>query len=559
MDKPASIGKYDLEQFLGGGMSHVYRARDRVLGRTVCVKILTPQGTSDPEVRERFLQEARMAGNFCHDNVVSIYDFGEEDGKPFLVMEYLRGETLRTLMDEKRVGNVRQVLQIALQLARALECVHAQNIIHRDIKPENVHVNAQGTVKLMDFGIAKTRGLNLTQAGFILGTPYYMAPEQIRGDEITPAIDVYAFGVLLYEMLAGQKPFRAETPEAIFYAILNQNADLQPLDKPGIPFEARQLVARCMSKMAQDRPQSFLEIGNLLEGCIAAETVVQPIPQTATAAVPAQKEPQPEQKSAPAMGWWIGAGIALLLAGAAVWFVFRPKPAVVQQKAAITTAAAPPTTIDTPTGSMVLVPAGSFVFGNGADQVTKNLPAFYIDKTEVSNAAWASYCRQAGCTVPSGNTDLPITGVSLTDAKAFAQWAGKRIPTTEEWEKAARGPDGNKFPWGNDANAALANVKGTQLAAVNDYPNGADQYGALQLAGNAWELVDTPGGPPSPQLLKMFAALKPPATGTEPWAIMRGGSYRTPLEAAAGWEFARIPARLTGPDIGFRCVKDVPK
>src|SRR5579862_2725603 len=131
MEHPASIGKYDLEEFLGGGMSHVYRAKDRLIGRTVCIKVLTPQGTSDPEVRDRFLQEARMAGNFCHDNVVAIYDFGEDNGNPFLVMEYLRGKSLRALITEGRVGGLGDILQIALQLARALECVHAQNIIHR--------------------------------------------------------------------------------------------------------------------------------------------------------------------------------------------------------------------------------------------------------------------------------------------------------------------------------------------------------------------------------------------------------------------------------------------
>lgn len=549
MDEPASIGKYDLEEFLGGGMSHVYRARDRVLGRTVCVKILTPQGTADPEVRERFLQEARMAGNFCHDNVVSIYDFGEESGKPFLVMEYLRGETLRNLMDRGRIQGVREILQIALQLARALECVHAQNIIHRDIKPENVHVNSQGTVKLMDFGIAKARGLNLTQAGFILGTPYYMAPEQIRGDAITPAIDIYAFGVLLYEMLAGQKPFRAETPEAIFYAILNQEADPQPLEAAQVPARVRELVARCMSKKAEDRPESLASIATVLEECIAAEKVQG---NTLIAAEPAitvtaAQTPATAPATKTPLLWWLVAAVAILLAAAAVWFVLRPAAPEV------------PASITTPTGQMVLVPAGEFIFGNGADQKKLNLPAFYIDKTEVSNSAYADFCGATGWTPPPGAADLPVTGITLADAEKFAAWAGKRIPTTEEWEKAARGPNGNHYPWGNDEDPALANIKGTALAPVSAFPKGADQYGALQLAGNVWELVSTPAGQPSPQLLTMFAGLKPPATATEPWVILRGGSYKAGWSAALGWEFERIPARLTLPDIGFRCVKDVPK
>src|SRR5664280_657775 len=156
MELPARIGKYELEEFLGGGMSHVYRARDTVIGRTVAVKILTDAGCDDEEAKTRFLAEARMAGNLAHDNVLGIYDFGEDDrGHPFMVMEFLRGEDLRHAIRDNHTGDVKDKLRIALQVARALEYIHSQKIIHRDIKPENVHITAAGVVKLMDFGIAK--------------------------------------------------------------------------------------------------------------------------------------------------------------------------------------------------------------------------------------------------------------------------------------------------------------------------------------------------------------------------------------------------------------------
>src|SRR5580704_5845457 len=230
MELPARVSKYELEEFLGGGMSHVYRARDTVIGRTVAVKILTEAGCQDSEAKARFLAEARMAGNISHDNIISIYDFGEDEKQhPFMVMEFLRGEDLRHAIKNRRTGLLRDRLKIALQIARALEYIHSQKIVHRDIKPENVHLTTTGTVKLMDFGIAKTEGLNMTRAGYVLGTPYYMAPEQVTGRNITSQVDVYAFGILLFELLTGLKPIAGDTVERIFYSILNEPLNLDPL------------------------------------------------------------------------------------------------------------------------------------------------------------------------------------------------------------------------------------------------------------------------------------------------------------------------------------------
>ena len=214
---PARLGKYELQEFLGGGMSHVYRARDTVIGRPVAVKILTGAASQDEEAKARFLTEARTAGNLTHENVISIYDFGcDEEHGLFMVMEFLQGEDLRGAIRNGHTGDLKKKLGIAVQIARALEFVHQAKIIHRDIKPENVHINTAGVVKLMDFGIAKLEDLSVTRAGYILGTPYYMAPEQVRGEKINELVDVYAFGILLFELLAGQKPIAGDTVERIF-------------------------------------------------------------------------------------------------------------------------------------------------------------------------------------------------------------------------------------------------------------------------------------------------------------------------------------------------------
>src|SRR5262249_53695540 len=148
---PSNIGKYELLEFLGGGMSHVYRGRDTVIGRAVVVKILTDNSAADPEAKARFLQEARLAGNIQHENIVSVFDYGEHEGRPYIVMEFLKGEDLRNAIRGGHIGGLEDRLRIAQDIASALQYVHEQGVVHRDIKPENIHIDPSGRVKLMDF------------------------------------------------------------------------------------------------------------------------------------------------------------------------------------------------------------------------------------------------------------------------------------------------------------------------------------------------------------------------------------------------------------------------
>src|SRR3977135_3696961 len=206
MEHPSRVGKYEVEEFLGGGMSRVYRAKDSVLGRRVALKILAESVASDPEAKALFLQEARLASSIAHENIIAVYDFGEEQGRPFMVMEFLEGESLRDAIQQQRTGDFARRMQIALQVGRALGHIHQKNIVHRDIKPENVRADASARAKVRDFGIAKSDGMPPTKAGFTVGTPYYMAPKQVMGEDVTIQADVYSFGVVLYELLTGKKP-----------------------------------------------------------------------------------------------------------------------------------------------------------------------------------------------------------------------------------------------------------------------------------------------------------------------------------------------------------------
>jgi serine/threonine-protein kinase len=559
MQLPARIGKYQLEEFLGGGMSHVYRARDTVIGRTVAVKILTDAGCQDAEAKARFLAEARMAGNIAHDNVISIYDFGEDDQhRPFMVMEFLRGEDLRQAIKNDRTGDLTGKLKIALQVARALGYIHTQKIIHRDIKPENIHLTANGVVKLMDFGIAKTEGLAMTRAGYVLGTPYYMAPEQVTGQNITEQVDVYAFGVLLFELLSGLKPISGDTVERIFYSILNEPINLEPLYKAGVPQTVCELVAACTAKDPAARPRGFAPVCETLDRLIAdcaAPTMPMRASGTGAPAV------EPEQARQPHNKWLLPAlAAAILLLAAVLYLSLRPshKVASTQGGGVAKTVVLDPVIL-TPTGEMDLVPAGPFK--SGKDNQTVTLPAFYIDKTEVPNRAYLEFHEAMGYPLPTGfpndKPGYPVVNVTIIDAHAFAKWAGKRLPTAQEWEKAARGADGRLLPWGDNPDPARCNVNGKGLRPATDFPDGASPYGALNMVGNAWELVEQKLTP-SPEAMEHFRTMgmKPPPQADEPWYMIRGLSFAMPMATEAARDYATVPARWTAPDLGFRCAKD---
>ncbi len=257
-------------------MAHVYRAKDPVLGRRVAVKILTEAAMGDPEAKARFLQEARLASNIRHENIIRIYDFGEDQGRAFMVMEFVEGETLRDAMKHGHLGDASNRLRLALQAARALEHIHSRKITHRDVKPENLHIDTTGKVRLMDFGIAKAEGVNLTRAGSAVGTPFYMSPEQVLGRQPTAQADIYAFGVLFYEVLTGVKAVTAQSLEQIFHQILYDAPALAPLEAAGVEPAVRDLITRCTAKQLIQRPANMTAVREELERVLERAPPPQP-------------------------------------------------------------------------------------------------------------------------------------------------------------------------------------------------------------------------------------------------------------------------------------------
>jgi eukaryotic-like serine/threonine-protein kinase len=241
-----------------GGMGEVWRAEDRLLGREVAVKVLRREYADDPDFRERFTTEARNAASLHHPGIASVFDFGElGDGVPFLVMELVEGRPLSDLIRGQALAPdaVRAIVQ---QTADALAVAHRAGIVHRDVKPANLLVTPAGEVKITDFGIARAAdGLALTQTGQLVGTPQYLSPEQVDGQSATPASDVYALGVVLYECLTGGRPFTGETPVATALAHLRQPIPELPADVPA------DLRAVCERALAKDPAERYADAGEL--------------------------------------------------------------------------------------------------------------------------------------------------------------------------------------------------------------------------------------------------------------------------------------------------------
>lgn len=282
--------RYELGERLGqGGMADVWAARDLRLRRDVAVKFLTPDVATRPDLKTRFEAEARSAASLNHPNIVTVYDSGEHDGSPYLVMERLPGRTLAEEIAEGRLDPDR-ALSVAGDVLAALEAAHSAGIVHRDVKPANVLLCPDGTAKVADFGIAKAASeVDVTTGRLILGTPGYLPPERLAGQPATPASDLYSVGVLLYEALGGRPPFEGPTPVAVAKAIQSEEPPALSELRPGLPGHLVAAVERAMEKDPGRRFGSAAEMAQALSGPSPTET--QPLTLTGTSEL---EPPAPE-------------------------------------------------------------------------------------------------------------------------------------------------------------------------------------------------------------------------------------------------------------------------
>lgn len=333
-------GRYQLISTIGGGgMAQVYQARDLVLGRLVAVKVLREQYASDPNFVMRFQREAQAAAKLAHPNIASVYDVGEENGLHFIVMEYVAGETLRERISRSAPMAPDDAVQIGAQIASALEYAHRNGLIHRDIKPGNVLIMPDGTVKVVDFGIAKgATDLSLTGAGLALGTAAYFSPEQAKGDRVLPQSDLYALGVVLYEMLTGRLPFQSDTDVGMAFKHISDTPTPPRQLVPSIPPQLNAIVMKAMAKDPAQRFASAAQMEQALRnyaafgaqhtaamGTVPAPAPVAPPQYARPPAAPVLPPVRPIQAQVQPVGggsnacltWVIGLVLLLALLGAA--------------------------------------------------------------------------------------------------------------------------------------------------------------------------------------------------------------------------------------------------
>ncbi len=387
------VGDYEVIAPLGaGGMGRVYKVRNVISNREEAMKILLPDFAADPDLAARFMAEIRTLAGLEHPGIAQLRTAFQHNNQFVMVMEYVEGTTLEKLAEQTRIP-LDHVLDFSMQVLAALSYAHGKGVTHRDIKPANIMITTHGVIKLMDFGIAKSTGdMQLTRPGSTMGSVYYMSPEQVRGDTVDGRSDLYSFGVTLYEMLTGRKPFVADTSYTVLNAQLNQ-APTPPLElNPSVPRALNDIVLRAMAKRPEDRFQTAEEFRGALRASADPQTAAIPqpmMPAVAPMPQPVQQAPQfstqppayatqppytapqpppftpvamptpPPNAARPRRGLWIGLGAAVaLLALIAVASLLprifsthaSPKPPVVATDTPAATPTAPPAT-STPTST----------------------------------------------------------------------------------------------------------------------------------------------------------------------------------------------------------------
>jgi serine/threonine-protein kinase len=262
------IGRYEVVSVVGrGAMGTVYKALDPLIERTVAIKTISLDfsATERAEFEERFFREAKSAGRLSHPNIVTIYDVGETEDEAFIAMEFLEGQSLRELLDSGVVLEIPQICRIAKRIASALDYAHSNQVVHRDIKPGNIMIGRNREIKIMDFGIAKVASDARTIDGTLLGSPKYMAPEQILGQPVDGRADLFALGAVLYEMLTGRAPFSGDNLNTIMYKIVNEDPMRPSKVTSLVPAEFDAIIARALAKRPEKRYQSARSFGNDLQ------------------------------------------------------------------------------------------------------------------------------------------------------------------------------------------------------------------------------------------------------------------------------------------------------
>jgi serine/threonine-protein kinase len=437
------VGRYRIIGEVGkGAMGVVYRATDPTIGRTVALKTMRVDvhGIEAEEMLQRFRNEAKAAGVMSHTNIVTIYDAGEQDGMFYIAMECIEGVTLHRLLADQRVLPPDQVIEYSRQVCAGLDYAHSHGVVHRDVKPANIMIQADGTLKIMDFGIAKAGGMGMTTAGQVLGTPNYMSPEQVKGRPLDGRSDLFSFGVILYEMVTGERPFTGEGVTTIVYKIVHETPipprELDVTIHPGLS----SVISKALAKSPDERFQSGAELVKALQNYKAYGPAGEPTPAVTThAAEAADSVPSAARapgKVAAAEGakkkasaeWGLYAGVALaalVLAGAGIGYLRHRVNTLAEQAAQRQAAVATPQTVAPPAGGSQSVgsqPAAGAAAQSPAATTAEAAGKPPAEKPASSSKGRPQPMRMTSAPIPAGRKVAPGSGeMRLTSYPAGAQ------------------------------------------------------------------------------------------------------------------------------------------
>jgi formylglycine-generating enzyme required for sulfatase activity len=561
---PKKLGRFEIGDLLGfGGMAQVYKARDTDNGQIVAIKIPVPDEHEDS--KHRFWREAANILKIEHPNIVRALEVGLIEGVPFLVMELLVGEDLDQFIKDGRRPNLSDLLNIAIEISGALNYVHTKGVIHRDLKPSNVFICSTGIAKLIDFGIAKPKGWNLTTRA-ILGSPAYMSPEQAQGKDATPAFDVYGFGALMFTALTGRRPFTGNDLQ-ILDAVRSVTFPLNLLEGMGLPRRLIELIGRCTQKDPAARPDNFREIQEELEA-VRSELLGLPavLPSTVTAPpVEPPRAPKPV-RTQPTPNYLLRillAASAVAIVGIIVFFAYAHLRPVDQASVPL----APLQFIE--------IAAGSFMMGcsdgdelchsdetdaQGRARKTTITADFWITATEIPAGHFRNYAEESSLDMPPEpaynrgwqDSALPVVNTTWHEAREYCRVLGGDLPTEAQWEHAARaGGTARIFPWGNGSATGHARYNATSAGRVYEHRQGT--IGLYGVVGNAAEWVldwyD-------PRYLATTSGADPTGPSKGSGKVVRGGSFLDDEISnlrISDREYLDPDERRA--DVGFRCAR----
>lgn len=648
------LGQYEIVAVLGvGGMASVYRARQTSVARDVAIKVIRADLASQGDFVQRFQREAKTVASLDHPHILKVFDYGKQDDLLYLVMEIKTGGSLGDLIERGPLStpDVERMLQ---QIAQALDYAHKRSIVHRDLKPHNVLLDEQGNAILTDFGIAKllADGGKMTQTGATMGTPTYMSPEQWTTRPVDSRADIYSLGIMLYEMLSGFPPYKAETASQYMYMHLLEPPPSVRKHRAELPAEIEALINKAIAKEPDDRyqtatalyqafhtvtggptthssaldPSATIKLSSPTTSDTSQKGMNNTNPSASTrrynpadgemGQVVQQAEAVTKPKSPPIIIAGI-VGVVVVIVGLVVALASKGggnvTPTAVTAITNGTAEGTPVTGISTnPPGDSTIpdlnhthtdakgvaqvgVPKGCFKMGSDPksdDNADVNeqpmhdvciAKAFWIDTTEVTNAAFQKFVddggykkkeywtdegwtwlQTSGFTGPearneSTDPNQPRVGINWYEASAYALWRGGRLPTEAEWEYTARGQKGSIYPWGNNYQNGQAQINETRSSGkvpkatilVKSFQTDKSWIGAYDLVGNVSEwAADWYDEKYYTQMVKDDPT--GPASGSK--RVIRGGSWKDSPSLSRPAVRASADPTKRASDVGVRVV-----